>query len=189
MAAGIAGAETLSALANGNVSALYLIGHDPVGEAATAEAARAALARADFVVVQDIFLTETAKLASVVLPGAAFAEKNGTYTNLERRVQRQGAAITPPGDARADWQIVRDLGIALGGDFDYQDSSDVTAEIALAVPQYAGMTLSRLGSKGIQWPRAADRGTESLYASDGVAGQFNLSGIGSGPSRVGSGPA
>jgi NADH-quinone oxidoreductase chain G len=186
---GVSGAETLAALGNDSLAALYLIGHDPVGDPATAEAAKTGLANADFVVVQDIFLTDTAKLAHVVLPGAAFAEKDGTFTNLERRVQRQRVAVTPPGEARLDWQIIRDLGIALGGDFDYQDASDVTAEIALAVPQYAGMTATRLGSKGIQWPRATGAGTESLYAADAEGIKFNLSKVGAGPSRVGSGPA
>jgi NADH-quinone oxidoreductase subunit G len=189
-AAGIAGADLFDAIASGSVSAVYLIGHDPVGNARQLETARASLERADFVVVQDTFLTETAKLATVVLPGAAFAEKPGTYTNLERRIQRQRLAIALPGEARADWQIVRDLGRALGGDFDYQDAADVTAEIALTVPIYAGMTASRVGSRGIQWPRRADgdAGTESLYA-DGDGNRFTLTSIGSQASQVGSEPA
>jgi NADH-quinone oxidoreductase chain G len=165
---GVAGADVFGALASGSLAALYLIGQDPVATAEQAEVARAALARADVVVVQDTYLTETAKLATVVLPGATFAENNGTYTNLERRVQRQRAWLKLPGEARPDWQIVRDLGIALGGDFDYQEAADVTAEIGLTVPIYAGITAARLGSKGLQWPRIADQnaGTESLYADD-----------------------
>ncbi|MGH2458069.1 MAG: molybdopterin oxidoreductase family protein, partial [Chloroflexota bacterium] len=118
--------------------------------------------------VQDTFLTETAKLASVVLPGAAFVEKDGTYTNLERRIQRLRAGAPLPGEARPDWQIIRDLGVALGGDFDYQSSADVLAEIALAAPIYHGVTTGRLGSTGLQWPRRGTdgHGSESLYDDD-----------------------
>lgn len=165
--AGISGADILGAARDRVVGALYLIGQDPVGRLGAS--ATEALARLDFLVVQDIFLTETAKLATVVLPGAAFAEKDGTYTNLERRVQRLKAAVGVPGEARVDWQIVRDVANALGADFDYATASDLLAEIALTVPMYAGLTTAKLGSKGVQWPRGANgAGTESLYGEEGT---------------------
>lgn len=164
---GLSGAGALASARDGELAALYLIGHDPVANSPDSEAVRAALARVDFLVVQDIFMTETAKLASVVLPGAAFAEKDGTYTNLERRVQQLRVGVKPRGDARPDWRIIRDLGVALGGDFDYERSSDVLAEIALAAPVYRGITSSRLGAAGLQWPRGSGHGgTESLYGDE-----------------------
>jgi NADH-quinone oxidoreductase subunit G len=165
---GLTGAEMLSSASDRNLAALYLLGQDPVADTATSDLARAALARVDFLVVQDIFLTETAKLATVVLPGAAFGEKDGTYTNLERRVQRLRVGVQPRGSARPDWQVIRDLGIALGGDFDYQSAADVLAEIAVAAPIYHGITMARLGSTGLQWPRRASGGvgTEALYGED-----------------------
>jgi NADH-quinone oxidoreductase subunit G len=184
---GVAGADLFGAIGAGQVSALYLIGHDPVGD--DTAGARAALNALDFLVVQDMFLTETAKLATVVLPGAAFAEKDGTYTNLDRRVQKLNRAVVPTGDARADWEIVRDIGLALGGDFDYQTASNVLAEIALTVPMYRGMTASRLGSKGLQWPRraTAGAGTESLYGAEDGPEFFDVAPLAAGgDARIGS---
>jgi NADH-quinone oxidoreductase subunit G len=182
---GLSGAEILAGA--GAVSVLYVIGEDPVTTLGQREAVRARLAALDFLVVQDIFLTETAQLATVVLPGAAFAEKDGTYTNLERRVQRLRRAVTPPGEARPDWRIIRDLGIALGGELDYQEPADVLAEIGLSVPVYRGITAGRLGSKGVQWPRRADGGgTEQLYAAESSSGRLRLAPLAFGDVRVGS---
>ena len=167
---GLTGAEALHAAADGQLAAMYVIGHDPVTNSADPAAVRTALGRLDFLVVQDVVLTETAKLASVVLPGAAFVEKDGTFTSLERRVQRLRVGAQPPGDARPDWQIIRDLGVALGGDFDYQSSANILAEIALAVPIYRGITTGRLGATGLQWPRRGTdgQGSESLYDDESL---------------------
>lgn len=189
-AAGIVGADLLGAATAGTISALYLIGQDPV--ASQGEAARTALGKLDFLVVQDAFLTATAKLATVVLPGATFAEKNGTFTNLERRVQRLREAVTTPGEARQDWRIVSDLGVALGGDFDYREATDVLSEISTVVPMYRGITAAKLGSKGLQWPRrgADGTGTESLYAAEDSPEIIDLGASGaSSDARVGSSPA
>ncbi len=184
---GIAGADLFGAIGDGLVSAVYLIGQDPVGDGVLGEASRTTLGKLDLLVVQDTFLTETAKLATVVLPGVTFAEKDGTYTNLERRVQRLNRAVNPGDGARADWEIIRDLGLALGGDFDYQSSGDVLAEITLTVPMYRGLSAGRLGSKGIQWPRQlAGAGTESLYAAADPAEPLQASAVLIGGARVGS---
>ena len=166
-APGLGGAAALTAAGRGELGVLYLIGHDPLGDPARAAALRPALAQVEFLVVQDLFLTETAKQAAVVLPGVSFAEKDGTYTNLERRVQRLNRAVKPRGQMRADWEIIRDLGIALGGDFDYASAADVLAEIAVAAPIYHGLTLARLGTSGLQWPRRPTdgAGTTALYAA------------------------
>jgi NADH-quinone oxidoreductase subunit G len=113
--------------------------------------ALAVLGQLDFLVVQDHTLTETARLAHVVLPGQTFAEKDGTYTNLERRVQRLRAALAPRGEARPDWRIFRDVLNALGGQTFHASADDVLKEVAAAVPVYAEVTLGKVGFKGVQW--------------------------------------
>lgn len=161
VASGQSGAE----MVRGGARALYLIGHDPVGQSGDS-IIRAALERLELLVVQDVFLTETARLARVVLPGVTFAERDGTYTNLERRVQRLRPGVKPPGEARPDWQIVRDVANALGGGFDYATPQEVMAELTVAAPIYRGITYARVGDKGLQWPRrlTGRKGTTSLYA-------------------------
>jgi formate dehydrogenase major subunit len=115
---------------------------------------RASLQRLDFLVVQDIFLTETAELADVVLPAACWAEKDGTFTNAERRVQRIRKAVDPPGEARADWEIITALAHALGvPGFDFSDVEDVFNDMARITPQYGGVTYVRLEKpEGLVWP-------------------------------------
>jgi predicted molibdopterin-dependent oxidoreductase YjgC len=129
---------------------------------------RKALANLDFLVVQDIFLTETAELADVVLPAAAWAEKEGTFTATDRRVQRVRKAVEPPGEARADWEIVCDLGrrLAPGLRWDYASSSHIMEEISPLTPSYGGVSYQRLEECGfLQWPcrSAEDPGTPFLY--------------------------
>jgi predicted molibdopterin-dependent oxidoreductase YjgC len=112
-----------------------------------------ALKRLEFLVVQDIFLTETAKLANVVLPGVSFAEKDGTFTNTERRVQRVRKAVSLTGNARSDWQIVCQLAAKMGGKgFDYQNPSQIMDEIARLTPSYGGISYERLERGSLQWP-------------------------------------
>ncbi len=103
--------------------------------------------------VQDIFLSETARLADVVLPGASFAEKDGTFTNTERRVQRVRKAIEPIGDSRPDWQITCQLGKRMGSSgFDFEHPSQIMEEIASLTPSYGGISYQRLEDGGLQWP-------------------------------------
>ena len=107
----------------------------------------------EFLVVQDIFLSETAELADVILPGVSFAEKDGTFTNTERRVQRVRKAIEPIGDSRPDWQIICHLGKKMGNKgFDFAHPSQVMDEIALLTPSYGGISYQRLENGGLQWP-------------------------------------
>jgi predicted molibdopterin-dependent oxidoreductase YjgC len=107
----------------------------------------------DFLVVQDIFLTETAQLADVVLPATTFAEKNGTFTNTERRIQKIRKAIEPIGESRPDWQIICDLAIKMGEDgFAFESAEEVFKELASLTPQYAGVTYERIDDIGLQWP-------------------------------------
>jgi len=125
----------------------------------------------EFVVVQDLFLTETARFADVVLPGACFAEKDGVFTNSERRVQRVRKAVDPPGEARADWKIIVDLARAAGADWQYDHPSEVYAEFVADTPKFAGISHERIDDlgQGLQWPctDAADPGTTFLHG-DGV---------------------
>jgi predicted molibdopterin-dependent oxidoreductase YjgC len=137
----------------GRLKALYLIGENPALSEPDASHAREALSRLDLLVVQDIFLTETARLADVVLPGTSFAEKDGTFTSTERRVQRVRRAIQPIGDSRPDWQITCQLAQAMRAKgFDFNHPSEIMAEIARLTPNYAGISYERLENGGLQWP-------------------------------------
>ncbi len=157
--------DMIEAAFDHEVRAMYIMGEDPVLTDADANHVREALETLDFLVVQNIFLSETAKLADVVLPAGSFAEKDGTFTNTERRVQRVNKAIEPIGQARADWQIICDLATRMGYPFAYASPADVMQEIASLTPQYAGITFERLGRKGLQWPvpDAEHPGTKFLH--------------------------
>ena len=140
-------------LAGKKLKAVYLMGENPVLSEPDAAHAREALAKLEFLVVQDIFLSETAKLADVVLPSASFAEKDGTFTSTERRVQRIRKAIEPVGDSRPDWLITCQIGKRLGSKgFDFEHPSQIMEEIASLMPIYGGITYERLEAGGLQWP-------------------------------------
>ena len=106
----------------------------------------------DLLVVQDIFMSETAKSAHVVLPAASFAEKDGTFTNAERRVQLIRKAVEPPGEALADWEIICRLSAEMGYPMTYNNSSEIMEEIASLTPLYGGISHKRLAGDGLQWP-------------------------------------
>ena len=140
------------------VRAVYLVGEDPAKTDPNAHHVEEGLAKLDFLVVQDIFLHESAaRHADVVLPAASFAEKDGCFTNTERRVSRVRAAVAPPGDARPDWQITLGLARALGADWEYGSPEDVWNEFADLAPMWSGIRYDRLEANGIQWP-CPDRG-------------------------------
>jgi formate dehydrogenase major subunit len=168
---GLTVVEMMHAAETGEVRALHIMGENPIVSDPNSDQVRAALDRLDFLVVQDIFLTETAALADVVLPAAAWAEKSGSYTTTERRVQWSHKAIDPPGQARPDWQIIGDLAARLkmpDSQFPIPNSSNaILSEINHAVPLYAGIVPERLVSstEGIFWPcPAADHpGTPILH--------------------------
>jgi len=144
--------EMMNAAFDGKVKAMYILGENPVLTDADANHVEEALKSLDFLVVQDIFLTETARLADVVLPGVTFAEKNGTFTNTERRVQRVRKAIAPLDNSRFDWRIICELARALGYDMDYTSPAQVMKEIASLTPIYGGISYDRIGKAGLQWP-------------------------------------
>jgi formate dehydrogenase alpha subunit len=144
--------EMMKAIAEGKIKALFVLGENPVLTDPNGNQVREELKHLDLLVVQDIFLSETAELAHVVLPGVSFAEKDGTYTNTERRVQRVRKAIEPIGDARPDWQILCDLASRLGTPMAYESPAAIMEEIASLTPSYGGIRYDRLEGLGLQWP-------------------------------------
>jgi formate dehydrogenase alpha subunit len=150
---GLTHSEIFDKIHEGTIKSLYLVGENPYLSEANASHAIEAMEKIDFLVVQDIFLTETAQLADVVLPAATFAEKDGTFTNTERRVQRVRAAIAPRGEAKEDWRIVTEIARRMGAPgFDYSTPAEIMAEIAALTPSYGGITYERLEEGGLQWP-------------------------------------
>ncbi len=144
--------EMFQAAYDGQLKALYVMGENPMLSEPDLNHAKEALCRLEMLVVQDIFLTETAQLADVVLPAASFAEKDGTFTSTERRVQRVRKAIDPPGRARSDWEIIMELSTRLGYAMNYKSSGEIMAEIAQLTPIYGGIDYDRLATGGVQWP-------------------------------------
>jgi predicted molibdopterin-dependent oxidoreductase YjgC len=138
----------------GRVRAIYVMGENPLLSDPDINHARHCLEQLDLLVVQDIFLTETAQLAHVVLPGASFAEKEGTFTSTDRRVQRVRRAIEPLGQSKPDWEIVCMLAKQMGATgFDYSSPAEVMSEIAQLTPIYGGISYERLQKEGyLQWP-------------------------------------
>lgn len=138
------------AMLSGAVKGLYVLGADPVRHASPEQRAR--LEALDFLVVQDLVLSETAKLAHVVLPAVAYTERDGTFTNTERRVQVVRAAMQKLPGARADWEILVAVAHALGLSWTYLDPAQILAEIGHTVPIYSGVTRRALGMEGLRWP-------------------------------------
>ncbi|MBU1739064.1 MAG: molybdopterin-dependent oxidoreductase [Proteobacteria bacterium] len=136
----------------GNIRGLYIFGEDPAVADANIAHVQEALEKVDFLVVQDLFLTDTAKMADVVLPAACYAEKDGTFASTERRVQRVRKAVNPPGKAKPDWQIFCDLSTRMGYKLDYTSAEEIFEEIRTLLPQYRGITYQRLEKEGLQWP-------------------------------------
>jgi predicted molibdopterin-dependent oxidoreductase YjgC len=150
---GLALTEIWQAMSKGEIKALYIVGADPLLTVGGSEQVREALEKAEFIVCQDIFLNETNKSAHVILPAASFAEKDGTFTNTERRIQRIRKAIEPVGDCRPDWQIVCDLAKRMGAKgFEFDHPAEIMTEIASVTPIYGGISYDRLENGGLQWP-------------------------------------
>lgn len=150
---GLTMGELLQAAGEHRIRAVYIMGENPMVSDPNTNHVRDCLEKLDLLIVQDIFLSETAALADVVLPAAAFAEKDGTFTNTERRVQRVRQAFDPPGEARADWQILCQLAKRMGASgWDYTSPSEIMEEIAQVNPSYGGIHYDRLEGDGLQWP-------------------------------------
>ncbi len=166
--------EMFDAAHRKEIKAIYLVGENPALSDPDSNHVREALARLDFLVAQDIFLSETARYAHVVLPAASFAEKDGTFTNTERRVQRIRKAIEPVGDAKPDWWIISKVAQSIGAKgFDYNSPSDIMEEIRRLTPSYGGVTYEKLGDRGLQWPCPFEDhlGTSILHTKTFVRGK------------------
>ena len=144
--------EMFDKILEGKIKALYIFGEDPFITLPNLERLKNGLHQLEFLVVQDLFMTHIGSYAQVILPGVSFAEKDGTFTNMERRVQRVRKAISPVGDSRPDWKILCDLSTKMGYSMDYESPGAIMEEIGSLVPIYANVRYSDLEKGGIQWP-------------------------------------
>jgi formate dehydrogenase alpha subunit len=166
---GLTVTEMVNGLEEGKVRALYVMGENPMLSDPDLNHARHCMEKAEFLVVQDIFLTETARMAHVVLPGVSFAEKDGTFTTTDRRVQRVRQAIPPIGEARQDWDIVCQVARRMGGKgFDFASPKEIMDEAARLTPSYGGISYERLEQLGgLQWPCTAPDHPGTAYLHKG----------------------
>ncbi|MBI2193374.1 MAG: formate dehydrogenase subunit alpha [Planctomycetes bacterium] len=163
---GLTVVEIMSAVLDGKIRAMYMLGENPFLSDPNINKVKKALARMEFLCVQDIFLTETAEYADVVLPASAFAEKLGTFTNTDRRVQLGRPAIQPPGQARQDWEIICEIAGRMGFPMSYPSVREVFDEFASLTPSYAGLTYDRLERETVLWPcpTPGHSGTSVLFS-------------------------
>jgi len=164
---GLSAAALFSGAEKTAIKAMLVMGENPAACGDQHQAAAEILRNLDFLVVQDLFMTETAMLADVILPSAGFAEKTGTYTNVGRRVQLNRAAIDPPGSAQPDWAILAELAGWLGFEWDYDGPGDIFAEMAALTPQYSGISYERIAGVGLQWPCPHPEHPGSKYLYEG----------------------
>jgi len=166
----------MEAAAAGNLKGLFIMGENPLTAFPDRDLVLKALQNLEFLVVQDIFLTDTARLADVVLPATAGPEKDGTFTNTDRRVQRVRKAIEPPAKTRADWKILCELFEAFGQPQPYTGAMEITRAIAGEVPSYGGITPERLVKNGLHWPcpDTSHPGTSFLHGEGFPGGKGQL---------------
>lgn len=157
--------EMIDRLIDGSVKGMYIVGENSVASDPNTHHITRALTSAEFLVVEDIFLTETGRLAHVVLPAACWAEKEGTFTNTERKVQRVRKAVEPPEGARPDWMILSEIGSRLGVSMPYSSAREVFDEMANLSPIYHGISYDRIDARETQWPcpNADHPGTQFLH--------------------------
>jgi len=176
---GLTATEMFPAVLDGKMKAIVILGENPVVSDADCHHVEKALKALDFLLVIDIFKTPTTDLAHVVLPGAAFAEKEGTFSNTERRVQLLRKAVEPPGESKPDWQIIQELSSCFGYPMDYASPRTIMEEIAKLTPSYGGITYDRLQGDGLQWPcpNAEHPGTKFLHQGRFTRGKGLFSAI------------
>ena len=174
---GLTVTEIVGAALHGSVRGMYMMGENPFLSDPNINKVRKALSSLDFLVVQDIFLTETAEFADVILPATTFMEKDGTYTNTDRRVQLGRKVLEPRGQARPDWQIIQDISNRVGLPMDYSHPSEIFDELVSVMPNYGGLSYDNLGLTGKLYPNsdpAHSDGTVVLFderfgTDDGLA--------------------
>jgi formate dehydrogenase alpha subunit len=163
--------EMLDGLSDGSMKSLYIVGEDSVVSDPDTNHIVHALKSAQFLVVQDIFLTPTAQLADVVLPAACYAETDGTFTCSERKVQRVRKAVEPPGEARPDWMIISELSRRLGYEMNYNHPEEIFNEMASLTPIYGGISYHRLEKGDLQWPCPTSEHPGTTYLHRGTFGR------------------
>jgi formate dehydrogenase (NADP+) alpha subunit len=158
---------------SGELKALYVLGENPMLSDPDILHVAEALKNLEFMAVQDIFLTETAEFADVILPGTCFAEKNGTFTNTERRIQMVNKAVDPPGEAIEDWKIICSISEAMGHPMGYANAEEIMDEISRLTPIYEGINYKRLSEKSLQWPctDSSHPGTSILHSKNFTRGK------------------
>jgi formate dehydrogenase major subunit len=149
---GLTVVEIMAGALKGEIRGMYMMGENPFLSDPNTKKVRKALASLEFLVVQDIFLTETAEFADVILPASSFFEKTGTYTNTDRRVQVGRRVLESPGEARADWAVICELSSRFGYPMAYESAEEVFREFTELAPSYAGLTYENLGLSGKLWP-------------------------------------
>jgi formate dehydrogenase alpha subunit len=177
---GVVITEIANAIFKGDIKGLSVMGENPMLSEPHLEHMKQALGKVEFLVVQDIFLSETAWLADVVFPAAAFAEKDGTFTNTERRIQRVRQAVLAPGEAKPDWEIISMLAEKMGQPLGYHSASQIMEEIASLTPIYGGVRFDRLDDCGLLWPcpDISHPGTSFLYRDAFARGRGQLHAVG-----------
>jgi len=157
--------QMIPAAHDGKLKALYIIGENPLVSDPDLNHCEKSLKNLDFLVVQDIFMTETSQIADVVLPSACFAEKDGTFSNTDRRVHLVRKAVDPPGQAWDDWKITCEIATRMGYEMKYENARQIMEEISKVTPSYGGITYDRIKYEGIHWPAptAEHPGTPILH--------------------------
>ena len=165
--------DMVQAMSDGKLKALYIVGENPMMSDPDQNHVEKALEKLELLVCQDIYITETAVKADVVFAGASVAEKDGTFTNTERRCMRVHKAIEPIGNALADWEITSKLATAMGAEMNYENPEAIFKEMTSVTPSYGGMTYERLGLNGLQWPcpNTDHPGTQFLHAAQFTRGK------------------
>ena len=165
--------QMVPAAHDGDLKAFYIIGENPLVSDPDLNHCEKSLKNLEFLVVQDIFLTETAQLADVVLPSACYAEKDGTFTNSERRVQRIRKAVDPPGEAWDDWKSICEIATRMGYPMSYENSRQISEEISQVTPSYTGINYDRIEYEGLHWPCPTSEhpGTPILHREQFTSGK------------------
>jgi formate dehydrogenase major subunit len=149
---GLTVTEIIGSALKGGVRGMYMLGENPFLSDPNINKVRKALAALEFLVVQDIFLTETAEFADVILPASSYLEKDGTYTNTDRRVQLGRKVLDTPGQARVDWEVVQDIANRIGLDWRYESPREIFDEMVSVIPSYKNLSYDNLGLSGKLYP-------------------------------------
>lgn len=170
---GLSIVEIINSIYDKKIKALYVMGENPLLSDPDINHVRKALERIELLVVQDLFMSETAKLADIILPACSFAEKEGTFTSTERRVQLIRKAIEPIENSKPDWWIIQEISKRMGYKMDYKTPSEIMDEIALLTPIYAGISHNRLNNWGLCWPCPDKKhpGTKFLHKGEFTRGK------------------